>query len=120
MQMKSEGIRTMYEEEYEYLDFIKRSGRMNQSNLYGLEEGRTVRHHKLLRKYRFPVDKNKVLYIRSKALMANLEVMIDLDLDTRVTKEECEKLAAWLKSVEFKDFMDGRSEGLLCKGYRYS
>ena len=118
--MKRESLKSLYTEEYDYLEFIKRSVSINQVGLYGLDEGRTKRHLRLLRKYGYAVDKDKALYKKSKVLMDNLDVMIDMDLEEKVTSEECIKLAWWLESEEFRSYMEGRSEGIRCKGYVYS
>ena len=117
--MKRESLRNLYAEEYDYLEFVKRSVNINQLGLYGLEEGRTKRHLKLLRKYGYHVDRDKALYQKSKVLLDNLDVMIDLDLGERVSGEECFRLAQWLESDEFRRYMEGKSEGIHYKGYVY-
>lgn len=117
--MKRENLRNLYAEEYDYLEFVKRSTGINQLGLYGLEEGRTKRHLRLLRKYGYHVDKDEALYQKSKVLMDNLDVMIDLDLEERVSGEECFRLAQWLSSDEFRRYMEGKSEGIHYRGYVY-
>lgn len=118
--MKRESLKSLYTEEYDYLEFIKRSVSINQVGLYGLDEGRTKRHLRLLRKYGYAVDKDKALYKKSKVLMDNLDVMIDMQLEEKVTGEECFRLAQWLESEEFRRYMEGKSEGIHFKGYFYT
>lgn len=117
--MKRDTLKELYAEEYDYLEFIKDSTRINQTGLHGLEEGRTKRHKKLLGKYGYQVAKNERMYRRSKTLMDNLDVMIDLELEKKVTGEECRKLADWLGSREFKDYMEEKEDVLHFKGYVY-
>lgn len=117
--MKRDEIRQLYQEEYEYLDSIKRIAGTNQIGLRGLDEARTKNHMKLLRKYHFAVQKDTGLYLRSKVLMDNLDIMVDLDLDQRVTGEECRRLAEWLDSPEFRMYMEGKSSELHYKDRIY-
>lgn len=117
--MKRETLKEVYQEEYDYLEFVKDSTRINQIGLHGLEEGRTKRHKKLLRKYGYHVEKNERMYRRSKTLMDNLDVMIGLDLENRVSAEECKRLADWLSSREFRDYMEEKTDGIHYKGYVY-
>lgn len=117
--MKRETLKELYQEEYDYLEFIKDSTRINQMGLRGLEEGRTKRHKKLLHKYGFQVERDERMYRRSKTLMDNLDVMIDLDLEKKVSSEECRRLADWLGSDEFRSYMEEKSDGLHFKGYVY-
>lgn len=118
--MKREALKEMYSEEYEYLDFVKRSSTMNQIGLRGLEEGRTKRHHQLLRKYGFYPDKDPSVYLKSKVLLDNLTVMIDMDLYEKVSGQECKKLSDWLSSRAFREFIEGRADGIYHKGYYFN
>ena len=51
--------------------------------------------------------------------MDNLDVMVDLDLNGRVTGEECRRLAQWLDSAEFRMYMEGKTKELRYKDKVY-
>lgn len=117
--MKRDEIKQLYPEEYEYLDSIKRIADTNQIGLRGMDEARTKNHMRLLRKYHFAVQKDTGLYLKSKVLMDNLDVMVELDLGSKVTGEECRKLAEWLGSTEFREYMEGKTKELHYKDRVY-
>lgn len=117
--VKRDEIRRLYPEEYDYLESIKRIAGTNQIGLRGPDEARTKNHLRLLKKYRYPVGKDSGLYLRSRVLMDNLDVMVDLDLNGRVTGEECRRLAEWLDSTEFRMYMEGKTKELRYKDRVY-
>lgn len=108
--MKRTEIKSIYPEEYDYLEFIKRLSFINQNGIRGLEEERVKKHQLLLEKYGYPVSSNYHMYIRSKSLMDNLDVMIGFELNTKVSLKECATLARRLKSKEFKEYMSGKRD----------
>lgn len=115
--MSREAVIARYPEIYEYLDWLRNISGMS---IYGIrihsDEDRIKRHRKLMEKYGYKVGRNKVLYEKSKVLLDNLDVMIGWMPGDKVSFDTCAKLEAWLESDEFKSYMDGRSEGIFCRG----
>lgn len=111
--MKRTEIKKLYPEEYDYLECIKHLSLINQNGIRGLEAERIDKHRKLLEKYGYPVSINYHMYIKSKSLMDNLDEMIGMESNTKVSLKECSILAKRLKSKEFREYMLGKRDLIL-------
>lgn len=118
--MSREAVKACYPEIYEYLDWLRNISGMS---IYGVrihsDDDRIKRHKKLMERYGYKVSRSRILYEKSKVLLDNLDVMIGWMPGDKVSFDACERLETWLKSDEFRAYMDGRSEGISCRGRVY-
>ena len=111
--MWSEDIRN-FKHEYAYLSWLNEIAKNKDvSGLYGLEQRRVELHKAIFKNLPYECDiDDPEIYIRSKAIMSNLDKIIGFEPPEHITAGICYKLNRLLTCQEGQYYMQGKIKRL--------